>query len=273
MPRVKTGIPEFDGMLRGGFMEGDAVMVAGAAGTGKSTLALQYLVNGISEFGDNGIYLTFEELPDQIYRDAMNFGWDLRKLEDEDKFRIVCTSPNLLLEADPARHILDEPVDEIRPRRIVIDSLSHLEMFVQEPELRKEAYRLMMYLKTKGLSQLLLWETPQVLGPSLSITDVGLSFLVDTIVLLRFVEIQSSMRKAVAILKMRGSDHDKQLREYEISSQGIKVGEPFLEYEGITSGQTRKVSRSIDDVIKKIDEILPEETSRAKDVPKKERRL
>ncbi len=259
-------------MLHGGFMEGDSVMVAGSAGTGKSTLALQYLVNGISEFGDNGIYVTFEQLPDQIYRDAKNFGWDLRKLQDEDKFRIVCTSPNLLLEADPARHILDEPVKEIRPRRIVIDSLSHLGMVVQERELRKEAYRLTMYFKTKGLSQFLLWETPQTLGPSSTITDASLSFLVDTIVVLRFVEIQSSMRKAVAILKMRGSDHDKQLREFEISSQGIKVGAPFLEYEGITSGQARKVSRSIDDVIRKIDEILPEKTIRAKDIPTKERK-
>ncbi len=272
MPRVKTGIPEFDEMLHGGFMEGDAIMVAGAAGTGKSTLALQYLVNGISEFGDNGIYVTFEQLPDQIYRDAKNFGWDLRKLQDEDKLRVVCTSPNLLLEVDPQRHLLDEPLKEIRPRRIVIDSLSYLEMFVPERNLRKEAYRLVMYLKTKGLSQFLLWETPQALGQSLNITDVGLSFLVDTIVFLKFVEIQSSMRRAAMILKMRGSDHDKQLREFEISSKGFKVGPPFLEYEGIMSGQARKVSKSIDEVISKIDEILPEKTARGNDVPKRKGR-
>src|SRR5439155_1380370 len=84
---------ELDEMLRGGFMDKDAVMVAGSAGTGKTTLALEYLVNGATQFGEPGIYLTFEQLPDQIYRDAENFGWDLRKLETENKLRVVCTSP------------------------------------------------------------------------------------------------------------------------------------------------------------------------------------
>src|SRR5690348_12632137 len=73
--RVKTGIVELDEMLKGGFMPGDAVMLAGSAGTGKTTLALQYLVNGV-KLGEPGVYVTFEELPDQIYRDAKNFGWD-----------------------------------------------------------------------------------------------------------------------------------------------------------------------------------------------------
>src|SRR3989441_8749006 len=85
MTRQKTGIVELDAMLRGGFLERDAVMVAGSAGTGKTTLSLQHLVNGITKFGEPGIYLTFEQLPDQIYRDAENFGWDLKKLEEQGK--------------------------------------------------------------------------------------------------------------------------------------------------------------------------------------------
>ncbi|MBI2127249.1 MAG: circadian clock protein KaiC, partial [Thaumarchaeota archaeon] len=98
MVRVRTGISDLDKMLGGGFMEGDAVLLAGSAGTGKTTLALQYLVNGVTQFGDAGIYVTFEQLPDQIYRDAKNFGWDLRKMEEQNKFRLICTSPELLLE-------------------------------------------------------------------------------------------------------------------------------------------------------------------------------
>src|SRR3990172_4606781 len=127
--RVRTGISDLDKMLGGGFMEGDAVLLAGSPGTGKTTLALQYLVNGATQFGENGIYVTFEQLPDQIYRDAKNFGWDLRKMEDEDRFRLVCTSPDLLLEAHDGEHLLDEPIRQIKPRRIVIDSLSHLSMY------------------------------------------------------------------------------------------------------------------------------------------------
>jgi len=241
MERVKTGIPELDDMLRGGFMEGDAVLLAGSAGTGKTTLALQYIVNGITRFGDKGIYVTFEELPDQIYRDAKNFGWDLSKMEKEDKLRLVCTSPNLLLEGDEGERILDEPIRDIQPRRLVVDSLSHLAMFVEKKELRKEAYRLMMYLKTKGLSSLFTWESSQTSGQAFSATDVGLSFLVDCIILLRYVEIESSMKKALLVLKMRGSDHDKGLREFKITGAGVEISSPFKNLEGILSGAPRRI--------------------------------
>lgn len=240
--RVKSGISELDQMLRGGFMRGDAVMVAGSAGSGKTTLALQHLVNGMTHFGDNALYVTFEQLPDQIYRDAMNFGWDLRKMEEENKFRVICTSPDLLVGDDAAaENILNDPIKEVQPQRIVIDSLSHLEMVVDRSNLRREAYRLIMYLKTKGLSSTLIWESPQLTGDSFAVTDIGLSFLVDTIILLRFVEIESSMKKALTILKMRGSDHDKSLRQYGITSQGIKVLASFSDYEGIMSGSPRRV--------------------------------
>ncbi len=241
MERIKTGIPELDKMLEGGFMPGDAVLIAGSAGSGKTTLALQYLVSGITQFGEGGIYVTFEELPNQIYRDAKSFGWDLRKLEEENKFRLICTSPNLLMQTEGGENILDEPIKEIQPQRIVIDSLSHLQMYVPESELRKETYRLVMYLKTKRLSSVLTWESPEIFGQSLSVTESGMSFLVDGIVLLRYVEIESSMRKALVILKLRGSDHSKELREFMITSQGIKVAAPFAQYEGIVTGAPRKL--------------------------------
>ena len=237
--RVRTGISELDAMLRGGFMEGDAVLVAGSAGSGKTTLGLQYLVNGI-KFGEPGVYVTFEQLPDQIYRDAKNFGWDLRRLEDEDKFRLICTSPNLMLESS-GEGILDDVLQDVHPKRIVVDSLSHLEMFVEEKNMRKEAYQLVNLLKTKGMSSLLIWESAPIAGGGLNVTELGLSFLVDCIVALKPFEIESSVKKAVMILKMRGSDHDKQLREFEITSSGVKITSTFSNYEGITTGAPRKV--------------------------------
>jgi len=240
MARIQTGIGELDKMLGGGFMEGDAVMVAGSAGTGKTILALQYLVNGITQFGDKGIYVTFEQLPDQIYRDAKNLGWDLREMEAENKLRLICTSPSLFLESGEGEHILDEPIKGVQPRRIVVDPLNHLAMFVEKDDLRKEAYRLIMYLKTKGLSSLVTWESTQMNGEFFSATDIGMSFLVDCVILLRHVEIKSSVRKALVVLKIRGSDHDKRLREFEITSKGIKLAAPFSEYEGIMSGSPRK---------------------------------
>ena len=249
--RVKTGIPEFDEMLSGGFLERDAVMVAGTAGSGKTTLGLQYLVNGATKYGDAGIYLTFEQMPEQLYRDAKSFGWDLRALEEQDHLRVVCTSPKLILasgegegEGEGGENLLDSVIKEIHPRRIVIDSMSHFAMYVDnEKDLRRETYRLIMYLKTKGLSSLLLFEAPQLMGAVGSVTETGTSFLVDCILIMKPVEIESSMRKVLAILKLRGSDHDKNLREYKITSSGIVLGSPFSDYEGLMSGSPRKLTR------------------------------
>jgi len=239
--RVKTGIPEFDQMLRGGFMRGDTVMLAGSAGTGKTTIALQYLISGMTTEREGGIYLTFEQHPDQIYRDGLNFGWDLRKMEAENRLRILFTSPDLLMgEGDPEA-LLEDPIKEIGARRIVIDSLSHLSMYSKNEDIRKETYRVVNYFKRKGMSTVLIWEAPQILGQSFSVSEVGLSFLVDTIVSLKFVEIDSTIRKALVILKMRGSDHDKSLREFEITRDGVKVQSSFKDFQGVLTGSPTRV--------------------------------
>jgi len=238
--RLRTGIHELDDMLRGGFLPGDAVLLAGGAGTGKTTLAIQHLVNGATQFGENGIYVTFEQLPNQIYRDSQSLGWDIRKLEDEDKFRLICTSPNILLEDSGGENILSEPIKEIHAQRIVVDSLSHLAMFTSHDDLRRELYRLIMLLKAKGLGSLLIWESGDSSDQSKALPDGGISFLVDSIVSLKHVEIESTVRKALVVWKMRGSDHDKRLRQYEITSNGIEVSAPFSNYEGLLTGSPRR---------------------------------
>jgi len=92
------------------------------------------------------------------------------------------------------------------------------------------------------MSSLLIWEAGQMSGNSFSVTEVGLSFLVDCIVALKPVEIESAVRKALVILKMRGSDHDKQLRQFEITPAGIKIESAFSNYEGVMTGSPRKVA-------------------------------
>jgi circadian clock protein KaiC len=238
--RQRTGISELDEMLHGGFLQGDAVLLAGGAGTGKTTLALQHLVNGAAKFGENGIYVTFEQLPTQIYRDGQSLGWDLRKLEDENKFRLICTSPNILLEDGGGESILSEPAKEIHAQRIVVDSLSHLAMYTGQDDLRRELYRLIMLLKAKGLGSLLIWESSDSLDQSKSLRDGGISFLVDGIISLKPVEIESTIRRALVVWKLRGSDHDKRLRQYEITPHGIEVSAPFSNYEGLLTGSPRR---------------------------------
>jgi len=113
---------------------------------------------------------------------------------------------------------------------------------VKEGQLRREAYPVIMDPKTEGKSALLIWESPQMGGGSFSVTEVGLSFLVDSLVALKPVEIESLMRKALVVLKMRGSDHDKRLREFQITSTGIKIESAFTNYEGVITGSPRRVA-------------------------------
>ena len=96
-----------------------------------------------------------------------------------------------------------------------------------------------MYLETKGISPLVIWEAQQGVD-SCAVTQAGMSFLVDCMLLLKFGEIDSAMKKALVIMKMRGSDHDKRLREYEIAAHGLRVAAPFSGYEGIITGSTRR---------------------------------
>ncbi len=114
-------------------------------------------------------------------------------------------------------------------------------MFTEGKNFRLETYRLVSWLKMNNLSSLLLWETSNLMGQISSVTDTGLSFLVDAIILMKPVEIDSAIHKALVVLKMRGSDHDKNLREFEVSSRGIVVTAPFSNYEGIMSGNARKI--------------------------------
>ena len=240
--RVSTGISALDAMLHGGLMRGDVTLVVGSAGTGKTTLALQYLVNGATKYNENGLYVTFEQMPAQIYRDAASFGWDIRKLEAEGKLRVICTSPPVLVQFVEERNPIDAIISEINAKRIVIDSISNLESFIPASELRGELYRLVNHLKMKELTSIFTAESHEVFGNHLVVTGVGLSFLVDCIILLRIVEVQSSLKKALTILKIRGSDHDKQLREFEITSEGIRIEAPFKDLEGLLTGTPRRTA-------------------------------
>ena len=181
-------------------------------------------------------------MPDQLYRDAKNFGWDVKKLEEDGKLRVICTSPDVLIEPGGLEAILEDPIKRLGARRIVVDSLSHFNMFMKPDSLRLQVYRNVMFFKTKGLSSMLIWEASQSPGMSFTISEEGISFLADCIVVLKLIEIESALRRGVVVMKIRGSPHDRRLREYEIASGGIKVAGSFENYEGLMGGTPTKAS-------------------------------
>jgi circadian clock protein KaiC len=242
MERVGTGIPGLDEMLSGGFLPQTANLVEGAPGTGKTTLGMQFIHHGIAACGEPGLILTFEQFPQQYYSDAARFGWDFRQMEKEGKLRVIMSSPEVTsADLEQVGGHIEQIVRETGARRILVDSLSHFERLSDDPaHLRQITYGFINGLKREGLTAVLTRESRTLLGEA-DYEEDKFAFLVDSYILLRYVEIESSVRKAILILKMRGSDHDKGIRQLEVTSRGIEVRSPFEGQEGIMSGSPRRM--------------------------------
>jgi circadian clock protein KaiC len=213
--------------MYGGFLEGDAVLVAGAPGTGKSTFGMQFLYEGIVRYNEPGFFITFEEFPQQIYRDAMNFGWDFRELEEEDKLKVLFTSPDLMYQ-DIKRNegIFPEMIREIGAKRVVVDSITHFRRLADNPgDLREVIYSLINALKREGLTPLLLREMVEgeVVG------TVAEEYTADAVVHLTMDRVNEQRMRFVEILKSRGSRHVPAKSLFFISNQGIEVVSPYQE--------------------------------------------
>ncbi len=234
--RAGTGIKGFDEMLNGGFLPGSMVLIRGAPGTGKTCLALQFLIHGAKKQDEAGLLISFEEFPSSLYRDAESLGWDLPALEESGKLHLLFTSPEVFLASlESPDSKLNRLILESGIRRLALDSVSHFDRLTSRPaELRPIYTSVTNGLRREGVTAVLLGEE----GPSQyqRAFKGGLSFLVDAVVVLRHVEIESTMQRALVVLKMRGSDHAKEIRRFEIGPQGLAVLGTFEGREGLLSG-------------------------------------
>ena len=242
MDRVQTGITGLDEMLFGGFLPQTANLIEGAPGTGKTTIGMQFIYNGITKFNEPGLIITFEEFPQQYYHDAAAFGWDFEQLEKDGKLKVIMTSPEVSrLDMENVGGMVEKSVVQMGARRVLVDSITHFERLTQDPvELRSLVYSFINGLKREGLTSLLTRESPTLLGEAPQ-EDSDVAFVVDTYLLLRYVEIESVINKALLVLKMRGSDHAKDIRQFEITAQGVEVRSKFEGREGIMSGSPRRM--------------------------------
>jgi circadian clock protein KaiC len=245
MERIKSGVPGLDDMLSGGFLAQSANLVEGAPGTGKSTLGMQFIYNGITQFKQPGLILTFEEFPQQYYDDATAFGWDLRALEQSNQLRVIMTSPEVShadLERVDGR--IQSMIQEIGAKRILVDSLSHFDRLNDDAVARRSLlFSFINSLKREGLTSLLTRENAALIGETTT-PEEDVAFVVDSYLMLRYVEIESAVRKALLVLKFRGSDHAKDIRQYEITRAGLEVRSKFEGREGIMSGSPRRMADS-----------------------------
>ncbi len=244
--RVKTRIKGFDEMLHGGFLPETANLVEGPPGTGKTTFGMQFIYNGIRYHEEPGLILTFEEFPQQYYRDAESFGWDFRQLERDGKLRVIMTSPAISRsELENVGGTIESLAREMGARRILVDSVSHFDQLTEDPiELRGIVYGFINALKREGLTSMLTRESQVLLGGEEE--QNALAYVVDSYIMLRYVEIESAIHKALLVLKLRGSDHAKDIRQFEITNQGIEIRSRFEGQEGIMSGSPRRMAEAFD---------------------------
>ncbi len=239
--RLSSGEKTLDEMLGGGFIESSATLVSGAPGVGKTTLGLQFLCAGAAG-GEPGVLVTFEEFPATLIRDAKQMGWDLQQLQADGLLRIIFTSPDVFLSSLQAPDSpLAETIRTIAPTRAVIDSVTQFTRTTEDPfKLRAIHSTLINALKRESITSLLLAEDAHITHTETG-TVASLPYVVDSVLLMRYVEVDSAMRRALTILKMRGSRHAKEIRGYEITSGGLHMQEPFEKIRGLLSGITRRV--------------------------------
>jgi len=240
--RLSIGIPELDKMLGGGIPEGDSVLVAGASGTGKSVLATQFLAEGIRQ-GEAGIAAVFEERPKEYAMRAGSFGLDLETPQGDGKLDILYLRPLDLSVDETMQEILDA-VQKISAKRLVIDSLAGFEMALApgfRTDFRESLYRMISALTGIGVTILSTVELEESFT-EIPFSTYSISFLTDDIIRFRYVEIDGQLRKVMVVVKMRGGNHSKDIREYEITADGIVlIGSRLQGYQGLITGVPTKL--------------------------------
>ncbi|MDQ2784126.1 MAG: AAA family ATPase [Chloroflexota bacterium] len=234
--RISSGVESLDELMGGGILAGDSVLVSGPSGTGKSVLGAQFIATGVRA-GEPGVIAVFEEHPTEYMLRARSLGFDLEEMVARDDLRIIYLRP-LDLSPDETLQAIRGAVEQIGAKRVVIDSLSGFELALAptfRTDFRESLYRLVTSLTDTGVTVLMTMEIVQSYT-DLQFSPYVISFLADDIILLRYVEIAGVLRKSLVVVKMRESDHRKEMRSYEITGRGLVVRESLREYRGIITG-------------------------------------
>jgi len=219
MERVKSGIPGLDKIMNGGIPKGQLVLLSGTCGTGKTTICGQYVYQGLTKFNENGIFLSFEDMPENMKKNLRQFGWDFEPFEKQNKFDFIRYDPYHIEEVFD---ILESNVREIKAQRIVIDSVSALGLHVRDKaELRRMIFNLSNVLRKLDCTVIMVSE---IVPGSTGISRYGVEeFVTDSVIVLYYERNEFAFTRAMQVWKMSGSDHSKKLHPYKITNKGIVV--------------------------------------------------
>lgn len=224
--RVTSGNQHLDEMCGGGFFRDSVTLVSGATGTGKTLLVTNFLAGGVAA-GERALLIGYEESRGQLVRNALGWNVNFEEMEREGKLKVVCLYPETQgLQA----HLLtiQQLVDEYRPNRIAIDSLSALERIAPETSFREFLISLTSFIKKREIAGLCTATSKRLIGGQ-SVSEQHISTLTDAIILLRYIQQRQTMLRGLMVLKMRGSEHSKEIRQFTIDGDGMHLGQAFAE--------------------------------------------
>ena len=226
--RVPSDVPGLDKIIGGGFPKQSVTLISGGPGSGKTTLALQILVNGAEQRNEPGVYATLTETPEEIILNASSFGWNLKHLEAKGVLKVLDLRPSRFLELKSRGesetffswvwNSIRQEVEKIRAKRVAIDSLNVLSaQFQNEYQSRRAIMNLIEALqRLPECISFLLFE-------QITMERTMEEFLTSGVIILHYVPVKNGMMRAIQILKMRRTDHSENFHPFDITSKGIKV--------------------------------------------------
>jgi circadian clock protein KaiC len=235
--KVSSGLASLDALLGGGPEQGTSSLIIGPAGVGKSTLCLQY-AKASAENGEHAAVYSFDEGLETIFLRSAALGVDVRKYVRDGRMTIEQIDPAAL---SPGEFIyrVRRAVEENGARVVVIDSLNgYLNAMPGEQFLVIQMHELLSYLAQQGVASFIVMAQHGLIGETMD-SPVDLSYLADTVVLLRYFEHEGKVRKAISVLKKRGGPHEDSIRELQITPSGVRVGDPLMQFQGVLTGTPR----------------------------------
>ena len=228
--RVSMGVPLLDAMLGGGLPSGYSLLVAGPSGSGKTILSTAFLQEG-ARLGETGVIVAFEQTPSRCLNRTVNDMVHAGSLG-------LINNRLMDLSIDEIVHQLMKLVRHMKATRVVIDSLSGFELAVAptfREDFRESLFRMVAVLSGMGVTVLMTSELEDRYS-DLRFSPYGSAFLTDAIIVQRYIEVDSSLQRVMAVVKVRGSDHSNDILRYDITKDGIVIGKPVLHYEGLLGG-------------------------------------
>jgi len=237
---ISTGIPGLNQMLgAGGFYKGTSILVSGTAGTGKTSLAANF-IEAVCARGERCLYFAFEESPAQIVRNMRSIGLDLQPRVDAGLLRFEAARPSLFgLEMHLAR--MYREIEEFAPAAAVLDPISALRG--ETGDVHSMLLRVIDLLKSRGITAFL---TNLLSVEGMDKSDAGMSSLMDTWLSLVQLETNGERNRGIYVLKSRGMNHSNQIREYQLTSQGVKLVDAYLGGSGVLTGSARIAQEMVD---------------------------